>query len=175
MDLNDELREELVALATEVTREAIGYFEKAIQKQGIVLTGQLRDNFEMNIIQQASRLAVSGEILFKGYGRFKDMRSLTYAFTPPVDVMEEFVEKVGLGQFAYVPGYKGTAVPTTQAAQQRIAWAIALGLKRAKIVRRPNGGWYNRTKADFMNVMRRKLLERAQTTLAKGFKDQLEG
>jgi len=175
MNITDELRQELIELATEVTREAISYFEKAIEKNGVVFTTQLRNSFEYRIIQQASSLAVSGEILFKGYGRFKDMRSLTYAFVPPVDVMEEYVDKIGLGQFAYVPGYNGTTAPTAPDARMRIAWAIALGLKKAKIVKRDNPGWYNRTKADFMNVMRRKLMERAQGIVAKGMREQMEG
>ncbi len=173
--LKDELEEEMLELATEVTRDAIAYFEKAIEREGIILTSQLRNSFEYRIITQAGRLAASAEIMFSSYGRFKDMRTLNYVMLPPIDLMEEFVEKIGLNQFAYIHGYEGKAVPTVPNAANRLAWAIAIRLKRAKIVRRPNKGWYNQTKADFVNVMRKRLLEKAQDIVAKGMATELGG
>jgi DNA polymerase elongation subunit (family B) len=40
--------------------------------------------------------------------------------------------------------------------------------------RRPNQRWYNRTKADFVNVMRRRMLDRTRSLVAKAMKEQLE-
>lgn len=177
MTITDEFHDEIVEIAAEITREAISYFEKAIQRSGIVLTGDLKNSFEHQIIQQASAMSVSGVISFKGYGRIKDMKALTWAMMPPIDSMEYFVEKVGIENFAFVPGYKrydsGMWYAVDRIAIKRIAWAVAMSRKTVPVVKQQNR-WYNKTKADFLNVMRRKMLDRTQHLFLKSFKDQLQ-
>ena len=174
--LSDQLNQEVVDLATEITSDAVRYFEKAVERSGLVLTAELRNSFQYQIVQQAGRLAVSGDIYFTGYGRLKDMRLLTYSTHPPVDALEEYVEKVGLSKFPWVDRFGRKQVPTTQSDARHIAWAIAMNIKKVGTVRRKSSArWYNRTKSDFVNVMRRRMLERTQDLVLRAMKDQLEG
>ncbi|TDB66800.1 hypothetical protein [Arundinibacter roseus] len=172
----DDLSQEILDLATEITRDAVGYFEKAIERSGLLLTSELRNSFEYQINHQAGQLAVSGDIYFKGYGRMKDMRSLTYLNMPSVDVLEEYVDKVGLDKFAFVNRFGQRKLPTKQSDARHIAWAIAMHKKRIGTVRRKRSStWYNRTKVDFMNVMRRRMMERTQVLVMRALKEQAEG
>ena len=176
MIISEELQAEAAELAEEITRDAVKYFEKAIERAGITLTGQLKDSIEYRIIQQASALSVAGVISFKGYGRIKDMKTLHYSLMPPIEAMEDFVEKVGLEKFAYVPGYFTTQVSTVANAARRIAWAVAMSRKKVPTVKTPKRKqWYNRTKADFMNVMRRRMLDRTQAIVLKAMKEAATG
>lgn len=173
--LSQQLNQEVVDLATEITSDAVRYFEKAVERSGLVLTSELRNSFQYQIVQQAGRLAVSGDIYFTGYGRLKDMRLLTYSTSPPVDALEEYVEKVGLSKFPWVDRFGRKQVPTTQSDARHIAWAIAMNIKKVGTVRRKSSQrWYNRTKSDFVNVMRRRMLERTQDLVLRAMKEQLE-
>lgn len=178
--ISQELQKEATDLAEEITREAIKYFEKAIERAGLVLTGELKNNIEFQIIQQASKLSVAGVISFNGYGRLKDMRVLNYSMMPPIEAMEYFVQKLNIENFAYVPGYKiygsGMWYATDRTAVKRIAWAVAMSRKKVPTVRHnTRNRWYNKTKADFMNVMRRRMLDRAQTIVLKAMKEAAQG
>ncbi|AEI46806.1 hypothetical protein [Runella slithyformis] len=174
--ISEELQREATELAEEITRDAVGYFEKAIERAGIVLSGDLKNSFEYEIIQTAGRLSVAGVIHFKGYGRFKDMRVLTYALMPPIETMEDFVEKVGLEKFAYVPGYSSIDVSNIKNAAKRVAWAVAMSRKRVPTVRRKSrSAWYNSTKSNFLNVMRGRMLDRAQSIVLRAMKEAAQG
>ena len=174
--ITQELSQELIELTTELTREAVGYFQRAIERGNLVLTAELRNSFEYHITQQAGRLAAAGEIHFRGYGRYKDMRRLNYVGLTPIDQLEVFVEKVGLNKFAWVDRFGHRKVPTTRSDARHIAWAIAMHRQKVRsISRRSNQRWYNRTKADFINVTRRRLLDRTRTLVTKAMKEQAEG
>jgi hypothetical protein len=174
--IQDELSQEIIALTTEITREAVGYFQRALDRGNLVLTADLKSSFEYHITYQAGQLAAAGEIHFGAYGRFKDMKRLNYVGMPPIDQLETYIEKVGLDKFAWVNRFGHRKVPTTRSDARHIAWAIAMHRKKVNNVgRRPNQRWYNRTKADFVNVMRRRMLDRAQSLVAKALKEQAEG
>jgi len=104
------------------------------------------------------------------------MKRLNYVGMPPIDQLETYIEKIGLDKFAWVNRFGHRKVPTTRSDARHIAWAIAMHRKKVNNVgRRPNQRWYNRTKADFVNVMRRRMLDRAQSLVAKALKEQAEG
>ncbi|TDB62801.1 hypothetical protein [Arundinibacter roseus] len=104
------------------------------------------------------------------------MRSLTYLNMPSVDVLEEYVDKMGLDKFAFVNRFGQRKIPTKQSDARHIAWAIAMHKKRIGTVRRKRSStWYNRTKVDFMNVMRRRMMERTQALVTRALKEQVEG
>lgn len=174
--ISEELQREATELAEEITRDAVGYFEKAIERAGIVLSGDLKNSFEYQIIQQASKLSVAGVITFKNYGRLKDMKVLNFSKPMPIDEIEKYVNQVGVEKFAYIPGYEGKEIPTTINVARRIARQIIMARKKVPIVRRKaRNAWYNKTKADFMNVMRRRMLDRAQTIVLKAMKEAAQG
>ncbi|MGA0558277.1 hypothetical protein ACO2Q8_16580 [Larkinella sp. VNQ87] len=165
MELN-EIYDDLADLVEEIARDAIKRFQDYIQQYGIVLTDQLKRDFQYHILRTATTLAI--EIDFRQYGRFKDMAQLRYgAHMPPIDAMEFFVEKVGLDRFAYVLGYKGRAVPTVNNAARRIAWAISIGRRKVPSVRRGyRGTWYNSGKMAMIRQAQKQLSSRYSELIA---------
>ncbi|WP_165933515.1 hypothetical protein [Arundinibacter roseus] len=47
--ITDDLNQEIIDLAMEITPDAVGYFEKAIGRSGLLLTSELRNSFEYQI------------------------------------------------------------------------------------------------------------------------------
>lgn len=139
-------------ILNEVTKDVIEQFKRAISQYGIELTDALKEDFQYHIIRSAG--LVSAEIEFKSYGRFRDMAALRFGLHhPPVDAMEFFVEKIGLSNFTYVPGYPTSyRPPTVTNAVARIAAGIAFSMKRQVNVKRGyRGTWYNTEKAVMIN------------------------
>ncbi|RCR69403.1 hypothetical protein [Larkinella punicea] len=155
MDIN-EIYDDLADLVQEIAKDAIERFQEHITKYGLVLTDQLKRDFQYHILRTATTLAL--EIDFRQYGRFKDMAQLRYSHNAPVDAMEFFVEKIGLDRFAYVMGYKGKSVPTVTNAARRIAWAISIGRRKVPSVKRGyRGTWYNAGKMEMIKQAQKQL------------------
>jgi len=94
----------------------------------------------MGSFQGLSPSAV-GDVLisFKNSARFLDFRkSPDWQKFPPIKDLEDWVKKIGLNKFKYVPGYKNSSKrPTDDMAARRIAWGVAIhryhmGAKRKK-------------------------------------------
>lgn len=99
-----------------------------LKKSNIDLTHALISSFANQVHNATSESIASVQLAFLDYGRMKDMRRLFYTKMPPVEAMEEFVRKVGLSKFKYVPGYSSQSkVPSESIAIKRIAWGIAAG------------------------------------------------
>jgi len=82
-----------------------------------------------------------GEALigFQNSGRFLDYRkSPDWQRFPPIQSLADWVLKIGLSKFKYIPGYqKAKSTPSAQMAARRIAWGVAvhryqLGAKRKR-------------------------------------------
>lgn len=141
-----------------IADDSIKYFEEAIRKQGLILESELVDSFRSAMANRAD--VIAAEISFMYYGRYKDMKQLDWTATmPPVDVMEKYINKVGLGRFAWIPGYEDSnAVPVRTVAVKRLAWAISNSFKN-RSVKRKQGSWYNKTKQRMVNVARRRIMD----------------
>jgi hypothetical protein len=155
-----DLQTEALRIIEEMTREAVHYFEKSVEASGIMLTDDLKNSFRSEITAASGNLLASATISFEGYGRLKDMKSLKWSRPANLDAMEEYVKKVGVDKFAYVPGYEHSSkIPTTNIAMKRIAAGIAW--HRFKISTVPNSKskmWYTKTLNAFVNVSRRKMM-----------------
>lgn len=169
-----ELRDIQAAELKRVADDAVGYFRQNIERRGVVFTGELLQDFETFMVQNSEAIAV--DISFNFYGRLKDMKVLEWQATmPPIEVMEEYVAKVGVEKFAWVPGYEQSdKVPARTIAVKRIAWAISMSF-RNKAVRRKQGNWYNQTKMEMVNIARRSIMNVTAQYLAEFVKDGLEG
>jgi hypothetical protein len=169
----DELRHLQARELREVADEAVRRFRQGIERQGINFTGTLADEFESFMAQNSEKIAV--DISFNYYGRYKDMKTLGWTdAAPPVDVMEDYVRKVGVGKFAWVPGYENSdRTPALSVQVKRLAWAIAMSFKD-KSVRRKQGSWYNETKMRMVNVARRRIMDVTAQYLATYVADGLE-
>lgn len=169
-----ELRDIQAAELKRVADDAVQYFRQNIERRGVVFTGELLQDFETFMVENSEAIAV--DISFQYYGRYKDMVSLGWKDAmPPVEVMEEYVAKVGVDKFAWVPGYEANdRVPARTIAVKRLAWAISMSF-RDKSVRRKQGSWYNETKTKMVNVARRRIMDVTAKYLAEFMKDELEG
>ena len=157
----------------EITADALLYFQRALERKGLVLTRELMDSFRYNIVRSATQIAAEIELM--EYGRFKDMRRLHYTGMPPIDAMEFFVQKIGAANFAYVPGYGANRrVPTVPNAVRRIAAGISFSRKGQTINRKYSGTWYNETKMDMINVAKYRLGQRTSEWIAWQIVQQAE-
>ena len=151
-ELNKLLADELALIVQDTMR----YFQNAIERENLVFTAELKQSFENHILEKAD--VVAAEIVFLSYGRFKDMKVRNYIVPPPIAAIEEYVEKVGLGKFAWIPGYeKSNRVPLYNEAVKRVARAIQnsfVGVPQ----RRQGKTWYNETVGNMLAVARRRLL-----------------
>jgi hypothetical protein len=98
--------------------------QESVRKNKLTLTDELLNSFEHEVKSHAGDM-VQGLLSFRGYGRIKEMSRLVYTRQPPVEKMEEYVEKVGVSKFKYVPGYKAGHIPHESIAVKRIAWGLA--------------------------------------------------
>lgn len=175
IDYTDKLADEAAELVTQLTAEMADYLRKHTRSNGLMLSGELIDSIEQQVTATAGELAIYAVIQFNTYGRFKDIKVLTYDTIPPVDVMKRFVEKVGLAKFAYVPGYEfAKAQPITARSIQRIANAIAFRKKYVPTITNKNPMGYNMDKVNYINVTRRKLLDLTRRLVSQGTVQSLE-
>ncbi|MDR6195165.1 hypothetical protein [Siphonobacter sp. SORGH_AS_0500] len=174
MAIPEEILKDLTPILEDVIQDGVESFKRALEEKGLVLTEELKQNFSYQMTESATEL--TGTISFYGYGRFKDMSRLNYLKVgPPVDDLEEYVQKVGVERFAFVPGYKKGKIPTVNKAAIRIAFALSAYRKKVKVVYRPyKGTWYNSTKVNIVNIARRKVTERYSELITKFMADLLE-
>ena len=175
IDYTDKLADEAAELVTQLTAEMADYLRKHTRSNGLMLSGELIESIEDSVTAKAGELAIQAVIQFNSYGRFRDMKVLTYSTIPPVDAMKRFVEKIGIGKFAYVPGYEfSKAQPITARAIQRIANAIAFRKKYVPTQNATARMGYNPDKANYINVTRRKLLDLTRKMVNEGLKETIE-
>ncbi|RAJ94197.1 hypothetical protein LX87_04082 [Larkinella arboricola] len=172
--MTEEFFDQFEEAAIELAQEGILWFQRAIEQKGLVLTEELRRDFNYRLIRTTHQLVI--EYDFRQYGRFKDMARLRYGtHMPPVEAMMEYVERHDLNVFAYVEGYPGKQVPTVKNATARIAWAIAMGRRRVPSVARGyRGTWYNSTKMDIFNHAKKRVRAMASGFVIANLKKQLE-
>jgi hypothetical protein len=73
------------------------------------------------------------------------MKGITRTKAPPIEALEDYVRKVGLDRFSYVPGYKYGHFPlASSTAINRIAWGLARAQLRDKADVRPRT-WFAKT------------------------------
>jgi hypothetical protein len=136
--------------------DGLNVFQNAIQRAGLVFSEELLKDWSTSVIKNDDVLAVEWQ--FQMYGRYKDMKRIT-GYMPPVEAMIEYVEKIGVDKFAWVPGYTSMDKVPTEAAASRIAWGLAKYRASVKTIRRSGSGWYNE------NVM--KLVNKARYNIRK--------
>lgn len=170
-----EIKVTISELVTDLTKEGVQYFQKSIDKAGLNLTGELRNSIDYTIREEIGSLSLTAEILFKGYGRFKDMKRLRYSEFPNIEAIEAYVEKIGVESFAWVNGYEGKQIPNVKMATKRIAWALLMHRKKVPVVvQNDKRTWYNKVKMAYINVMSRRLSLRLAEILPTYLKKGIE-
>ncbi len=180
VNLTQEQFEEVASdVVGAIVAEATLVMQRKIQAAGYVLTGELMDSLRHQAVIVGRDLYAEFSIGFAGYGRFKDMRQLLYEKMPPIDVMEEFVKKLGVEAFDYVPGYltdakRRVVIPDSRAIT-RIAWGVARSrIFTAKIRNYKRNAFYNPTRGKLIYETSYRMLESLPEPILRGIKEQLE-
>ena len=145
-DYQDEFRRILDEEVGDYAARALGLLAAAIQAKGLVLTEELLKSLRTEVVgATAQHVAVMG-VLFEQSGRIKDMKATNRTKAPPIEEMEEYVKKVGLSHFAYIPGYtdRSKVLPASSRAINRIAWGLARAKLRDNAQVRPKS-WFSKT------------------------------
>ena len=144
--------------------DGLNIFQKAIQKAGLVFSEELLNDWSTNVIKSDDVLAVEWQ--FQMYGRYKDMKRIS-GYMPPVEVLMEYVEKVGVDRFAWVPGYDIKSSVPTDIAIERIAWGIAKYRASVQTIKRSGGGWYNENVMKLVNQARYNIRKKTAEWIAQ--------
>jgi hypothetical protein len=124
---------------------ALAALAAAIEKKGLVFTEELLQSLRAEVVAASTRHVASMGVAFEQYGRIRDMKGINRKAAPPLEEIEAYVEKVGIDQFNYVPGYKYGQFPRTKAvALNRIAWGIARAKLRDNSQVKPKA-WFAKT------------------------------
>jgi hypothetical protein len=129
-------------LLQEFANKVVDALKTAVRSEGLMLTGDLERSIRAGAVERA-RGVISAKVEYRDLLRIKDIKTLTYFTIPPIRPLAEWVERVGVGKFAYVPGYRGREPGTEIETIYRIARGIQYGLKARPNVDRGHRGVYN--------------------------------
>ena len=132
------------ALLDDYLRQAENAFRKRANKANLKLTGAMVDSFQRGAVVQGTDF-IKGKVEMVGYVRLKDIKRMQYTHYMPTDVLEYFVDKIGVENFAYVPGYDkpGAKLPSREAQAKRIVFGIQAYRHQHPEVRRKYASIYN--------------------------------
>lgn len=119
----------------------------SVQAKGLVLTEELLRSLATDVLAASSKLVAQMRVEFNQYGRIAEMKGRSWDKGPPVEDIERFVRKRGLGAFEFVPGYKRGQLPvglSQDKAISRIAWGISRARKRDGAGPKPRP-WFSKT------------------------------
>lgn len=168
-NIQDFINDQLGNWSESVRRTLI----KSAQEKGLELSGSLLNSFDHQVQKATGDTLASMYLFFEDHGRHKDMKSLVYTKQPPIEAMIEFVKKVGLEKFKYVPGYHPGKMPAESIAIKRIAWGLSRG--RLKSYKHKPKKWFAKTFYGQINLLIEGLLSGYQEYAINNTKQQLLG
>lgn len=144
-------------ITKQISGRGMALLKEKLEEEGLELTGKLKGSLARDVRQNNQMWLTELAMQFESYGRFKDLREMTYSQQAPVDAMKIFVEKVLDGKikkngkpFQFVSGWKtkglgivrGAFPANREVAIHQLAWAIARSRLYKPIVTRKGKGWY---------------------------------
>lgn len=135
--------EHLRVLLEKYVSEAVDEMQRRIRSADLVMSGEMLSSFRV-ASTEAGKDYIAKQISMVDYVRIRDLRSMHYVRTPPLESMEYFVRSYGIHRFYYVPGYENGNMPTDEdTAVRRIAWAVKMSIKRKPDIKRGYRGIYS--------------------------------
>jgi hypothetical protein len=175
MMTEEEIYADVALLVKELTADGVNYFKGAIDKSKLRLTDELYDSVNAIVIKEAAGLGMEAQFFFKDWWRYKDMKQLNYATVPNIDAMKDWIDKIGVSGLGWVNGYETRAVPTVKNAKTRFLNTLLAHYKKVPVVKHDNKRrLYNKTKSQYMNVLRMRLSARLARKVPVFMKDVLE-
>lgn len=173
--------------------EAVRKMRSDIEFAGLQLTDALKNSLYAERAFVTDQLEAHFRMGMRGYGRFKDMRQISFARFPNVEALKEYIEDIGVGKFInndsvtingksvqlYVPGYhigrKKKKEITAERAYTRIAYGIGRSMiDKITIKRAKKGGFYNVNKGEVYSEIGEYLMTKLPQEFIKGLKEYYE-
>lgn len=131
-NLSQEMVTQLEAVSAAWLEMAIRRLKESAAKNKVSFTGELINSIQGTISDFDENGVGSILIGFNPSGRILDYRNkFNYSTTPPIDLLTQWVESIGVSKFKKVSGYKlGKKPPTESMTARRIAWGIAISRLR---------------------------------------------
>jgi len=137
---NNPIQEKLY---TELAARIEKQLKQAVQEANLNDTGDLVNSIRAGSVKIGDK-TISTSVVFSALLRLKDMKNLSYSTIPPLAPLIDWVERIGLSNFVYVPGYSKGVKKLTESEQIfRIASGIQYHLKASPNVKRGYRGIYN--------------------------------
>lgn len=143
------------AIMSQIHKDGIRQLGQNLEDQGIEMTANLRKSLHHEV-RAYNQLWVYELVLeFEDYGRFQDMKAMTYDKHIPVTPRlikwaKDALQKQRKGPFGFISGVKhhGTMPASLDKAARNLAWAVAKSrLYKPVVIRKSSKGWFIK---DFM-------------------------
>ena len=141
-------------ITNQISGRGIQQLEEKLADEGLVMTGALKSSLFREVRQNNTAWVTEMAMQFEMYGRFKDLREMTYSKQMPVkDEENELIPwvrgvmegKAGKTPFKFISGRKNGSFPLDkETAVRQLAWAIARSRLYQPVIQRNGRGWYIR-------------------------------
>ncbi len=148
---------------------------KAVKRKRIKNSGELLKSFE-SAVAIVAKGRVSADFGFSTHGRIIDQKNVEFTTKhPPISIIYEWVKKVGLENFEYVPGYKGSNKSKFEIpkAHSRIASAISFS-RTEKFFKQKQRSWFNKNFYSLVRELESKLLTSISINALKELIEKIE-
>lgn len=171
-----ELKLNFISEVRNLAGHAEAKLKAEILRKGLTFSGALANDLYTITRQLEGGMITELEIGFRGYGKYKDLRSMRAGTN--IEALLEFVQKTGIEKFKYA-GYKQGRTPKdpTKTAT-RIAWGIAISRMRKGTLKRKGKGWFNPIKGkvewDFMRIIANSMAESGHKMVLAVFEENIK-
>ena len=146
--------EQLRHLLEKYVSEAVDEMKRRIRAADLVMSGEMLSSFRI-ASTEAGKDYIAKQISMVDYVRIRDLRSMHYVRTPPLESMEYFVRSYGVHRFNYVPGYENGKMPADEdIAVRRIAWGLKMAMKSNPNLKRGYRELYSASVSKAMNSLK---------------------
>lgn len=152
-----ELQETIATILRQYGNEVEALLATAARKKKLELTKDLINSINTQVIKTGADNAEM-QLAFEDYGRYQDMKGLSFDHQPPIQAITDWVEKTGIEKFKKIPGYLKSRPSDPKKAAIRVAWAIAKNRTSGNYKKR-NRAWFSKTFYSTINGLIEKLLD----------------
>ena len=176
-DTSKPTEEEIKNFVSEILAEWLPFAAQSIiaamEKRGLISSGELTESVLGKYLGNSVNGDPVASLVFETYGRYMDLKKLARKPMPNdviMGVLQEWVNKRGLGAFKYVPGYKTKPNISEDMQLKRIAW----GIGKSKKISKAKGWRYAKRKTSLIINLTERLATSYAEVTQRMIKRQLE-
>ena len=191
-DLQRIFEDQVIEACDRIFNEGVKRMRKDLEGADLVLTEDLKKSLYSERTNVTDQLEASFRMGMRGYGRFKDIRQVSYAKFPDVESLKEYIEELGVDKFIsndtvsingknvqlYVPGYYIGRKQKKQITQERAITRIAYGMGRAVMdrntIKRRGNSFYNVNKGEIYGDIAQYLMKKLPPAMMQALKEYYE-